>query len=457
MSIFRPSQQFNPNTISNAGPIHQYYSITVTNNDSVSTAPLQLQYSETRTEPLISNPSNWFFSIIRFTIDTIGLPALIPQIDLSSTTNATPTLFNPSTTIYTITLTYTYTDQETGVATTYCSAATPVPWYPEAINSAVPFNDSSMLTQDNTSTWYYCYSYQYWIYMINQAFTTAYNSLNDVVTDSGLELPSSNPPFMSWNAAEAIAILNCDIGSESSGGYLTLYSNGDTSVRDPNTGINAFDYNQISIFFNSALYNLFNSFPMTRANWGSSVNVLFPSSINSSGDILSSSYTSVPGGNIQIIVNSYGSLNIAQISSSPFSNSTTSYCQVYQEYSTTPAWNPISSIVFTSASIPVVAGNAGSPLIYDGRYNVQASNNAFIIMEITDFASSNADYRGFINYTPSGEYRLIDLQGNDPIKNIDIQAYWKDKFDVSRPLPLLAGGSCTLKCMFRKKIFDLGN
>jgi hypothetical protein len=339
------------------------------------------------------------------------LPVFIPQIDLSSTTNATPTLFNPSTTIYTITLTYTYTDQETGVATTYCSAATPVPWYPEAINSVVPFNNSSMLTQDNTSTWYYCYSYQYWIYMINQAFTSAYNSLNDVVSDSGLVLPSSNPPFMSWNAGEAIAILNCDIGSESSGGYLTLYSNGDTSVRDPNTGINAFEYNQISIFFNSALYNLFNSFPMTRANWGSSVNVSFPSSINSSGEILSSSYTSVPGGNIQIIVNSYGSLNIAQISSSPFSNSTTSYCQVYQEYSTTPAWNPISSIVFTSASIPVVAGNAGSPLVYDGTYNVQASNNAFIIMEITDFASSNADYRGFINYTPSGEYRLIDLQG----------------------------------------------
>jgi hypothetical protein len=78
-------------------------------------------------------------------------------------------------------------------------------------------------------------------------------------------------------------------------------------------------------------------------------------------------------------------------------------------------------------------------------------------MEITDFASSNADYRGFINYTPSGEYRLIDLQGNDPIKNIDIQCYFKDKFDISRPLPLLAGGSCTLKCMFRKKIFDLGN
>jgi len=146
----------------------------------------------------------------------------------------------------------------------------------------------------------------------------------------------------------------------------------------------------------------------------------------------------VPGGNIQIIVNSYGSLNIAQISSSPFSNSTTSYCQVYQEYSTTPAWNPITSIVFTSASIPVVAGNAGSPLVYDGIYNIQASNNAFIIMEITDFASSNADYRGFINYTPSGEYRLIDLQGNDPIKNIDIQAYWKDRFGISSTITFIS-------------------
>ena len=457
MSLFRPSQQFNPNTISNSGPVHQYYSITVTNDDSVSTAPLQLQYSETRTEPLISNPSNWFFSIIRFTIDTIGLPVFIPQIDLTSTTNAVPTPFSPSTTIYTITLTYTYTDQSTYLSTTYCSAATPVPWYPEAINSQVPFNDPTFLTQDNSSTWYYCYSYQYWINMVNQAFTSAYNSLNDVVTDAGLVLPSSNPPFMSWNASEAIAILNCDIGTETTGGYLTLYSDGNTSVCDPNTGINAFNYNQISIFFNSALYNLFNSFPMTRTDWGSSVNVLFPYDINPSGEIQSTAYTSVSGGNIQIIVNSYGSVNIAQISNSPFSTASTSYCQVYQEYSTTPAWNPITSIVFTSASIPVVAGNEGAPRIYDGKYNIQASNNAFIIMEITDFASSNADYRGFINYTPSGEYRLIDLQGNDPIKNIDIQCYWKDRFSISRPFPLLAGGSCTLKCLFRKKSFSLGS
>ena len=77
-------------------------------------------------------------------------------------------------------------------------------------------------------------------------------------------------------------------------------------------------------------------------------------------------------------------------------------------------------------------------------------------MEITDFASSNADYRGYINYTPSGEYRLIDLQGNDPIKNITFQTYFKDRLGVSRPLVLLSGGSCSIKMMFRKKTFNLG-
>ena len=234
---------------------HVYYSVILTNADQTSTAPIPITYNETRTEPLISNPQEYYFSIIQFSIDTTALPILIPTINLSTSTTAQyPTLQTPEPTIYTITLTYSYTNQETGQTITYCSAPTPIQWYPEAINSNIPSNSTTTLTQDNLSTWYYCYSYQYWIFLINQAFITAYNSLNSVVTDVGLTLPSTNPPFMTWDVAQATATLNCDIGTQTTGGYLTLYSNANTI--SGNAGINPYYYNQISIFFNSSLYNL---------------------------------------------------------------------------------------------------------------------------------------------------------------------------------------------------------
>ena len=59
---------------------HIYYDISVFNNDISGAMPVNLTFNEMRSGgALIDNPSNYFFSIVRFEIDTPKLPLFIPQ------------------------------------------------------------------------------------------------------------------------------------------------------------------------------------------------------------------------------------------------------------------------------------------------------------------------------------------------------------------------------------------
>jgi hypothetical protein len=60
-----------------------------------------------------------------------------------------------------------------------------------------------------------------------------------------------------------------------------------------------------------------------------------------------------------------------------------------------------------------------------------------------------------IQYSPQGEYRLIDLQSNAPINNIEISVFWRDQYGILHPFVLEPGCFSSLKILFRKKIFNL--
>jgi len=260
---------------------------------------------------------------------------------------------------------------------------------------------------------------------------------------------------MVWNSDTATATINVDVGS-TSGGFMTVFYDGSSLTTSANGIDDLSTYGQISIFFNSALYNLFNSFKVFIYGYGVNMNIQFPSTFNSTGsEITDTSTVIIPGGNVQILCNCYSSQQILQCSTTfPFLTNNVSYIQVAQEYSTVPAWNPVKSLVFTSTNIPVQPTDVGSPYLYNGSQLISQGSNSNIISSITDFCSSNADYRGYINYTPSGEYRLIDMCSNTPLIDINIRVYWMDKQGNLIPFYLLAGCSATIKLMFRNKNFN---
>lgn len=203
-------------SITGNGTSHIYYNVTITNNDTTGTsAPPNLDFNETRNQPYLNKPEDYYMSVIRFSVDTPTLPLFIPQPEVGST--------DPNKLIYSVSLEYNST-----VIQTYLSF---IPQLNDASSPAVPIQ-----TQDITNRYYYLYSYQWFIdQIVNPAFTACYQALAKAES-----LPSTVPPLVIWDSGSCTAVLNADIM-----GY-------DFNLANP-----------IKIYMNTPMYDLFSSFSST--------------------------------------------------------------------------------------------------------------------------------------------------------------------------------------------------
>jgi len=373
-----------------------YYDVTITNLETINRNPPSLYFNETRNTPFVYDPESYYLSIIRFTLDTPTLPVFIPIIQ--------PNQSNRNLTIYSVTLSW--TDPISGVT---FDEQTFVQFIPQIENAVVPAPPSQTTDglQNNQTGYYEILNYQYWIQLINNTFTTCFNDLNTQVTTAGLTLPSTHAPTMSWDIPTNSAVLTAE-----QIGY-------DNSLADP-----------IEIYMNPAMYQIFSSFP-----------VLIKGSVGITN-----------GKNIQLIMDGFGGANVVVFPPTAPSISQYDALQIVQEYSTIALWTPITSIVFTSNTLPVVPANISSPLLFiNGEVYNNGGNNSNISQVVTDFVSDSGIYKPNIVYTPSAQYRLINLVGNTPIYNLDLNVYWKSRTGVLQPFKLSSGSTATIKLLFTRK------
>ena len=369
-------------------PTHVYYDLQMINNStgSPSQQPIAFSYIDTRNNPLLMTPSQYFLSVVRFQVQTGNLPIFIPALNL----NQTPPV-NVNQTAYSITLNYkTYNYQQYINYVNYDLTETA----PTALN-----------INTITSQYYYIFSYQQWCQMINTAFQSAFTALNALVVAGGDTLPTTYAPFVQFDPYSLIMNINGDVL-----GYAQ-------SLTYP-----------INIYFNSPLYSLYSNFPFTFYGYNVSLGKNFL---------------------LTMVNNSFS--NIYVVPTTPTYNA----IQAYQEGSTASLLNPVQSIVFTTGLLPVVQENVGIPSIVTATgLNNSNGNNANVSPIITDFQvplSAINRYLPDIQYTPNGEYRLVDLYGDSPISRIEVSVFWKDVYGVLHPLLLGAGASASMKIMFRKK------
>jgi len=370
-------------------PYHVYYDLSAINNESSGvTAPVNFQMTQTRNNPYLMSPENYFMSVVRFSMMTPTLPLFIPQVLIGQA--------NPNKLAYSLTIGYTY------LAVEYTSQQYIT--Y-QASDSTQPTPAAPTNGQDVSSEYYYVFNLQDFCFQLNTALIASYTAVNAAVVAAGGALPSNNIPFFEWNSTSQVFQLSAD-----NAGYASSLGN------------------PIKIYMNTALYPLLNNFP-----------------------IIKNSPTVATGKNYQLNFYNNNGLNL-------YNMGAYSVIQLFQDNSTVGIFNPVQSIVFTSSLLPLVQSVVGNTKIYNFYTAASQNNNSAPI--ITDFIvpySAVNQYRPNLEYTPSGEYRMIDLFGLTPLQAIEITVQWRDTFGIFHPFTLASGCSANLKILFRRKDFNISS
>lgn len=396
-----------------ANPDQVYYDLTIANTNNGDVNPVNspvLIFNEQRQNAIVNNTGEYYLSIVRFQLDTTSLPILAPIIEDYFTQIQQGSSATNSKTIYSVTI----VDNTSGLPYQVY-----IEWLPQINNIDVPAPPAPTSTYpiQVESEWYFCYNFEWFVNLVNIALNTA-------LTNAGIPplptpVPSPIPPYgiavMGWNTTSSSASLYLD--EANFGGATPLYS----------------------LYFNQALYTLFSSFPAT---YYGSVGVSNGLNYN----------INVP--NIQGL----NSIFLPVVNVPPYPQTTC--IQINQEWDTTALWTPVSSIVFTSATFPIIPNRLSPPQAYNNGVliNLNAnSNNSNFAQVITDIASADLCYKPTLIYAPDAQYRLIDMIGNTPLTNINIQVFWKSKLGNFVPFRLATGNTCAMKLLFTKKTSVISN
>jgi hypothetical protein len=373
-------------------PDNLYYDILITNSSSTNTKPKAFTYNESRALPFIKCPELYDLSVVRFTVDTGLTPVFIPSIE--------PNQANRDLTTYSVTLEYDNVVVER-----------PIVWVPQDSSAEIPPSPSQTYNKHaSLDTGYYNgYSYTYFCYLVYVALQEAHTELKAQLNALGNTdlVDSLYAPIISWDSTSNSAV---------------IYAN-----------VNYFDVAEtkhIALYMNAPLYSLFSSFPAKYLGYDG---VTY-------------------GRNYRLTITDVGGTNSQTITVPRSYPDSWTAITLYQEYSTTEAWSPITSIVFCSNTLPIIPTQVSTPFIYDEN-NLQklTGNDSATSNIITDIVSSSGLYRPNLVYAPQAEFRRISMLGNTPLTNIDIQIYYRLRTGHLIPFTLNSGGSVTLKLAFFKK------
>ena len=373
-----------------------YFDVTVSNFESTTTVPPVFYYNEQRTMPFVSCPEDYYLSIIRFTMETGTIPVFIPSI--------VPNQGNRDLTIYNITL-------EITIGGNFYSATTPLTWIPQDSSAPLPVPPSLSQNglQINDTGYYNGYQYTWLTQLISNTFRTCFTALDTLVVAGGDVLPTTHAPVCYWDSTSNGIVLYADVA-----GY-------DASTLNP--------LDEIEIYWNAPLYELFSSLPATFFG-----------------------YTNQKNFRLDIV--NVGNTNLTTLTEQPIAVPPVQYSAItlYQECPTTANLSPVTAVVFTSNTLPIQSSQVSTPLVFNNAGQVSlGGNNSDVANIITDLVSDTGSYRPNLVYIPQAEYRLITLYGNQPLFNLDLQIFYRLKTGQLIPFRIGSGQAVTVKLAFIKK------
>lgn len=412
-------------------PTHVYYNVNIVNGSNAPVDPVA-ELKESRAAPLIDNPADYYMSVVRFAISTQALPLHIVPVRVGLTDN--PTL-DPNLTVYQVTLVDTVNN---------VTASVPVMWAPQVNNAKI---SEPREKQDISSAYYFCYSIEHMVKLVNQALRTAWATIR--------------PNWPAYTSDWAGPQLSYDPRSNTFDFMAPLPDGvvpGSPSdiFGEQNPGLTAADSAPVQVWFNEKLAVLFPNFATFEPNQ------LDPALAN-----LASRYrffVSVRGdayiAHQAAVVPGQG-LNFTYVQDPTNLGSQVQFYVMEQDYPNLNNWKALNTIVLQSASFPFRAEAITAPTAFGVSSSTDSTSSATFSI-LTDFqAPTDVGYeyrQGYVFYTPSGEYRLTDLMGEGGAMNaaFDLKVMWTDRYFNMHPLELPAGCNVQVKIMFRRKDVGVG-
>ena len=351
-------------------PSHVYLNLDATNT---SKTPQPLVFNDMRNNPFIENADQYHVSIVRFSVMTgSSLPIFIPTMEYSAWDGTA--YENLNTTIYNLTL-------------QYGSINVTVPLVYNTTNRVSnPALLGSSISNGYTNENYYIYYYQQVVDMVNQAFVSAFAQLGSLISPTIAN--ATIPPLMQWDTQNNKAIILAELGKY------------DRNLMSP-----------ILIYFNTSLYELFSSTPADGVNTSELYKNYCLKFYNNTTNLRNVKYLNV---------------------------TTYTMMQVFQEVSTVQLWSPVQNILFTT-DLPICPTNMSPPKnLSDPNGLTTTGENSLTNNVLTDIelaiSGDNSQYRPYLLYNPTSEYRLFDIISGNNLNRIKLSCYWTDKYGNQIPL-----------------------
>ena len=385
-------------------------SITNNQNQNITLYPVYAAYDEQRSQDILKKPDDYMFSLVRWSIPTTSIPLLIAPIlnFVPIPPYATPN-FDVNLINFAVCLSWwngtNFVDYVTFIEYQH-QGSVPPPTLP--------------ITTSNDE-YYYIYSYQQLINLVNDALSHSFNMLKADFT-----IPSTLAPMFLYDPVTNLYTLQAQNSYQAPNINVSDPTNPDPSIRFGSR-------NAITIWFGPSLFdNMFSS----------GFNVDFAGLNNRSQPDPHSGY--IFNKTYRLIVQDNGNNVVGGIT-----NMTSEFPVISNSVS-------FQNIVILSKGLPIVSEGI-TPA--QNVTNTGVSNDiANIVSDYTyDFFSSGNAISGRqgIVYTPS-VYRFSNLTSQTPLSRIDLYAQWQDGVGNYHNIDLRQNGTFSFKIMFVRKSF-IGN
>jgi hypothetical protein len=434
---------------SRADPDNVYYQANIINNNTDTFGAGDdpaAQFTETRNVPILRDGNDYEAVVLNCDINGGGktLPILIPIIQTGASQN------NVNLTIYSVQLNVAY--YASGAVKYATSDPQFIQWAPENLDTATNVPVAPVTSQTETP-YYYLYSYNHWVVLINRALQTAYTQLQTNITAVGAYTLQSACPTVEYDEISGLFSFYTTAGATNSA-WGTMANKPPTAANLsaagllPSSAATEFMFVGFNLNFEGLLTNFDTQYyGYNQTAWQTGANTLS-----------TSTQLYLPE-NTLIVRNKTGTNILNQIDPTTgvaYSTPVLRFVTTQDFLSTDTLWSPVQSIVLTTNMIPIRNEFVSAPVrLGTGNTTAAQGTSSFqtILLDFSQDKSTAQSWRGELHYHPQAEFIPVSLSPtHSEIKSVDFVVSWRNRLTNQLvPLRLYNSATISVRILFRRK------